>query len=291
MFHTAAAVRRPAPMRRGSRTSPRDAAWDIEPGGRYYTCRNASSVVAWGGGLAPDRRGLPLPFSGRRGARRLAHVQAQEQRASGGARGRSTPERRALRGHDRLHVVSTARSRSRAAPSYGSGAAWRAGSWRLTARSRSSRASPCTSTAASTGASPPIARATSARSSRRRPFPTEAPGRSSPMSSASRPRTSSPPTSSWSPWTSRGSGARATRSSPPRASTTSCAPTPRSRGFWRRTSPPRSTCMPSSITRRWARIPSRAPSRRCFATCSRAPRPHLASPMRTCAAPSPARSW
>ena len=128
-----------------------DAAWDIEPGGRYYTCRNASSVVAWAVGSRPTGGASRYHFQVAAAHGDSPHVQAQEQRASGGARGRSTPERRALRGHDRLHVVRPPAHARGPRPRTGRGAAWRAGSWRLTARSRSSRASPCTSTAASTG--------------------------------------------------------------------------------------------------------------------------------------------
>ncbi|MBM6907018.1 M18 family aminopeptidase [Collinsella intestinalis] len=52
MFHTAAAVRRRLDAA-GFTYLAEDAAWDIEPGGRYYTCRNASSVVAWAVGSRP----------------------------------------------------------------------------------------------------------------------------------------------------------------------------------------------------------------------------------------------
>lgn len=46
MFHTAATIRRRLDAA-GFTYLPEVDAWDVEPGGSYYTCRNNSSVIAW----------------------------------------------------------------------------------------------------------------------------------------------------------------------------------------------------------------------------------------------------
>ncbi len=55
MFHTAAAIRERLDAA-GSTYLPEGAAWQVLPGGAYYTQRNGSSVVAWrvGGQVAPS---------------------------------------------------------------------------------------------------------------------------------------------------------------------------------------------------------------------------------------------
>ena len=53
MFHTAAAIRRRLEAA-GFTYLPEGAAWDVRPGGGYYTVRNNSSVIAWRVGAGVD---------------------------------------------------------------------------------------------------------------------------------------------------------------------------------------------------------------------------------------------